>query len=336
MEILSVCKKIRAGPVLTPRRAYTLSTVEYTPMGGQICHFDLPPMMHRVVTGLSPATRSHVDATSCREMHSSQMALAEPSALQHGRTNGNKTKNKKSSKKQKQTKIFLNVPPEVFVARDSFCRPAQKNFTTGLKPPDRSCRFRQRTLIERRRLTVGRSSRSESCPLHPAQGTSDAGGDDDDDSDVKRRTSSGTLSVFRCLPTMSVEDLPGYDLTFHEITCQRHISQGPDPPPQRHNSVTTGTAPRVPPTHPPPPPPPLPPATGARGVPPGYPPGGPKRGLAGYPGNGPKRGPGGVPLGGSRNGSREACLLIKDSKLCKSGQSWSGLMAVGAVRKHLD
>jgi len=284
----------------------------------------------------------------------------------------------------------------VFVARDSFCRPAQKNFTTGLKPPDRSCRFRQRTLIERRRLTVGRSSRSESCPLHPAQGTSDAGGDDDDDSDVKRRTSSGTLSVFRCLPTMSVEDLPGYDLTFHEITCQRHISQGPDPPPQRHNSVTTGTAPRVPPPHPqptppadprnrgppgvppgyprgtprvpppdpssrppgngvrrgtpggtpgyprnapqvpPPDPPGRPPETGSGGVPPGYPPGGPKRGLAGYPGNGPKRGPGGVPLGGSRNGSREACLLIKDSKLCKSGQSWSGLMAVGAVRKHLD
>src|SRR4030066_2157968 len=91
MEILSVCKKIRAGPVFPPRRAYTLSTVEYTPMGGQICHFDLPPMMHRVVTGLSPATRKHIGATSCREMHSSQMALAEPSALQPGRTNGNKT-----------------------------------------------------------------------------------------------------------------------------------------------------------------------------------------------------------------------------------------------------
>src|SRR3990167_5737611 len=170
MEILSVCKKIRAGPVLTPRRAYTLSTVEYTPMGGQICHFDLPPMMHRVVTGLSPATRSHVDATSCREMHSSQMALAEPSALKPGRTNGNTELNQTETLRTHKTKIFLNVPPEVFVARDSFCRPAQKNFTTGLKPPDRSCRFRQRTLIERRRLTVGRSSRSESCPVQPRAG----------------------------------------------------------------------------------------------------------------------------------------------------------------------
>src|SRR3990167_9342992 len=111
MEILSVCKKIRAGPVLTPRRAYTLSTVEYTPMGGQICHFDLPPMMHRVVTGLSQATRSHVDATSCREMHSSQMALAEPSALKPGRTNGNLNKPKELTFKVK-LKIFLNVPPE--------------------------------------------------------------------------------------------------------------------------------------------------------------------------------------------------------------------------------
>ena len=198
----------------------------------------------------------------------------------------------------------------MFVARDSFCRPAQKNFTTGLKPPDRSCRFRQRTLIERRRLTVGRSSRSESCPLHPAQGTSDAGGDDDDDSDVKRRTSSGTLSVFRCLPTMSVEDLPGYDLTFHEITCQRHISQGPDPPPQRHNSVTTGTAPRVPPPHPPTDPPADPRKRGPPVVPPGVPRGTPetpppgtprtlpadprKRGLAGYPRGTPREARNGV------------------------------------------
>ena len=185
----------------------------------------------------------------------------------------------------------------MFVARDSFCRPAQKNFTTGLKPPDRSCRFRQRTLIERRRLTVGRSSRSESCPLHPAQGTSDAGGDDDDDSDVKRRTSSGTLSVFRCLPTMSVEDLPGYDLTFHEITCQRHIPQGPDPPPQRHNPVTTGTAPRVPPPHPPPTPRPTPGTGVRRGYPrgtPRVPPGYPLRTPSGRP---PETGSAGVPPG---------------------------------------
>src|SRR4030065_1506113 len=106
MEILSVCKKIRAGPVLTPHRAYTLSTVEYTPMGGQICHFDLPPMMHRVVTRLSPATSSHVDATSCREMHSSQMALAEPSALQPGRSNGNPTQKKQRSTNKKKKRFF--------------------------------------------------------------------------------------------------------------------------------------------------------------------------------------------------------------------------------------
>ena len=117
MEILSVCKKIRAGPVLTPRRAYTLSTVEYTPMGGQICHFDLPPMMHRVVTGLSPATRSHVDATSCREMHSSQMALAEPSALQPGRTNGNQNKTKHTQKHQPQQDFFKRSSGSVCRAR---------------------------------------------------------------------------------------------------------------------------------------------------------------------------------------------------------------------------
>ena len=117
MEILSVCKKIRAGPVLTPRRAYTLSTVEYTPMGGQICHFDLPPMMHRVVTGLSPATRSHVDATSCREMHSSQMALAEPSALQHGRTYGNNKRTNPSKLKPTNKDFFKRSSGSVCRAR---------------------------------------------------------------------------------------------------------------------------------------------------------------------------------------------------------------------------
>ena len=51
MEILSVCKKIRAGPVLASRRAYTLSTVEYTPIWGEICRLcSKPPRLATLST----------------------------------------------------------------------------------------------------------------------------------------------------------------------------------------------------------------------------------------------------------------------------------------------